>query len=31
MFKLVKFNASYAAQLMDMMDEWTSTNEKIIP
>ena len=31
MLKLVKFNASYAAQLMDMMDEWTSANEEIIP
>ena len=31
MLKLVKFDASYAAQLMDMMDEWTSANEEIIP
>ena len=31
MLKLVKFDASYAAQLTDMIDEWTGANEKIIP
>ena len=31
MLKLVSFSAEYTSQLMDMMDEWTAANEKIIP
>ncbi|MBO4930704.1 MAG: GNAT family N-acetyltransferase [Clostridia bacterium] len=31
MLKLVKLEEKYRPQLNDMMDEWTSTNEKIIP
>ena len=31
MLTLVKLNAGFAAQLTDMMDEWTKANEKIIP
>ncbi len=31
MLKLVKFNTEYTAQLIDMMDEWTATGDKIIP
>lgn len=31
MLKLVKLNAEYKKQLFEMMDEWTSTDEKIIP
>ena len=31
MLKLVKMSEEYAAQLMDMMDEWTAAGEKIIP
>ena len=31
MLKLVKFDKEYTGQLTDMMDEWTGTNEKIIP
>lgn len=29
MLKLVRLNAEYSTQLMDMMDEWTTTDEKI--
>ena len=29
--KLVKLTAEYKTQLFDMMDEWTATDEKIIP
>lgn len=31
MLKLVKIDKEYTGQLTDMMDEWTGTNEKIIP
>ena len=31
MLKLVKLEEKYKSQLIDMMDEWNSTNEKIIP
>lgn len=31
MLKLVKLTAEFSAQLIDMMDEWTAANEKIIP
>lgn len=31
MLKLVKFDDNYVQQLTDMMDEWTSTGEKIVP
>lgn len=31
MIKLVKLSKYYKKQLIEMMDEWTSTNEKIIP
>ena len=31
MLKLVKFDMVYTKQLVDMMDEWTAINEKIIP
>ena len=31
MLKLVKLNEIYKEQFFDMMDEWTSTNEKIVP
>ena len=31
MLKLVKMDKKYFNQLKEMMDEWTSTNEKIIP
>jgi len=31
MLKLVKFDRKYVQQLNDMMDEWTSTGEKIVP
>lgn len=31
MLKLVKMEEKYAEQLTEMMDEWTSTGEKIIP
>lgn len=31
MLKLVKMSEEYAAQLMDMMDEWTAAGERIIP
>lgn len=29
--KLVKLSAAYKKQLFDMLDEWYSTGEKIIP
>ena len=31
MIKLVKLEEKYKKQFMDMMDEWTTTGEKIIP
>lgn len=31
MFKLVKLDKKYAAQLNEMMNEWTAANEEIIP
>ncbi len=31
MLKPVKLSRKYTKQLNDMMDEWTSTNEKIVP
>lgn len=31
MLKLVKMEEKYAAQLYDMMDEWTAAGERIIP
>lgn len=31
MIKLVKLEKKYKEQFIDMMDEWTSTGEKIIP
>ena len=31
MLKLVKLEEKYYQLLLDMMDEWTSTNEKIVP
>ena len=31
MIKLVKLEEKYKKQFIDMMDEWTSTGEKIIP
>ena len=31
MLKLVKYSAEFTTQLIDMMDEWTATNEKIVP
>lgn len=31
MLKLVKLEEKYIPQLNEMMDEWTNTNEKIIP
>ena len=31
MLKLVKFEKKYISQLNEMMDEWTTANEKIIP
>ena len=31
MLKLVKLNEIYKEQFFDMMEEWTSTNEKIVP
>ncbi len=31
MLKLVKLEEKYYHLLIDMMDEWTSTNEKIVP
>ena len=31
MLKLVKMEQKYILQLNEMMDEWTNTNEKIIP
>ena len=31
MLKLVKLNEIYKEQFFDMMNEWTSTNEKIVP
>lgn len=31
MLKLVKLEKKYKNQLTEMMDEWTSTGEKIVP
>ena len=31
MLKLVKFDKRYAPQLLDMMDEWSATGERIVP
>lgn len=31
MLRLVKFDAAFIPQLMDMMDEWTAAGEKIVP
>lgn len=31
MLKLIKFDKRFTTQLIDMMDEWTMANEKIIP
>ena len=31
MLKLVKLDKKYKTQLFDMMDEWTSSGEKIVP
>ena len=31
MLKLVKYSAEFTTQLIDMMDEWTATNETIVP
>ena len=31
MLKLVRFSTEYTSQLMDMMDEWTAADERIIP
>lgn len=31
MLKLVKLKKEFSEQLIDMMDEWTMANEKIIP
>ena len=31
MLKLVKLEEKYKKQLFDMMDEWSTANEKIVP